>query len=126
MRAAMKDEEYKTLETMAVLAFFCLVFGIAFDLSVLVYASACLLFIGLFVKVVAAAIARLWMRFAFALGAVNTKIILTLTFFLILTPIAVLYRWKHGDFLSIREKSTGTLWHERNHRYRAEDLQKQW
>ncbi len=126
MRAAMKDEEYKTLETMAVLAFFCLVFGIAFDLSVLVYASACLLFIGLFVKVVAAAIARLWMRFAFALGVVNTKIILTLTFFLILTPIAVLYRWKHGDFLSIREKSTGTLWHERNHEYRAEDLEKQW
>jgi len=126
MRAAMKDEEYKTLETMGILAFFFLVLGIAFDLSVLIYVSACLLFIGLFVKGVAAAIARLWMRFAFALGALNTKIILTVTFFLILTPIAVLYRWKHGDFLSIRETPVKTLWHERNHEYRAEDLEKQW
>jgi hypothetical protein len=37
---------------------------------------------------------RGWMAFALVLGAINTRIILTLVYVLVVTPIGVLRRWR--------------------------------
>ncbi len=122
-----KNGDYKTLETIGVLALFCLVFSIILDISALIYVSAGLLFIGLFLKRFARIIAAGWMRFAVVLGVLNTRIILAVIFYAVLTPIAFFYRATHGDFMRVREdRSKKTYWHERNHEYKSEDLDKQW
>ncbi len=51
---------------------------------------------------------RLWWRFATALGWVNSRILLSLFFFLVLTPIGLVFRLTGRDPLSQRAK--GTTW----------------
>lgn len=54
---------------------------------------------------------RGWMKFAYALGWVNTRILLTLFFFLIITPVAVAMRLLGKDILSQRlDPGAETYW----------------
>ncbi len=123
-----KNPEHQAIETVSVLAFFCLIFDQVFNFSALRYAALGLLFIGLFIKRPARIIAESWMRFAAALSALNTRIILSVIFSIVLTPIALLYRLTHGDIMNIKrdDPSKKSFWKERNHLYKPEDLDKQW
>ncbi len=52
-----------------------------------------------------------WMRFAFILGWVNTRIILSLFFYVILTPTGVIMRLLGRDPMERKfDKSAGTYW----------------
>ena len=68
---------------------------------------------GLAVPVVLKPIFTAWMKFAFVLGWVNTRIIITLIFFLVITPIGLIMRVVKGDILSERlDKQAETYWHK--------------
>jgi len=122
----------KVLETIGVLALACLVVGHLAKRPGLkagfLAAAALLLAVGLFVKPAGALIARAWLKFGGALGAVNSRIILGAIFYLFLTPIALLARLTRGDFLHLkkREGANRSYWHARNHTYTAEDIGKLW
>ena len=52
-----------------------------------------------------------WMAFAHALGWVNTRILLVLFFFVVITPAAVVMRLFGKDLLSLRlEPGAETYW----------------
>lgn len=53
-----------------------------------------------------------WMRLAFALGWVNTRIILIVLFYLIFTPIGLVMRLLRIDLLE-RSKSKGSYWKQK-------------
>ena len=120
------------LETLGVLALACLVVGhLAKNPGVkggFLAAAALLLALALFVKPAAALIARAWLKFGAVLGAVNSRIILGVIFYLFLTPIALLARLTRGDFLLLKRRAGGSggYWHARNHLYTAEDIGKLW
>jgi len=122
----------KVLETIGVLALACLVVGHLAKRPGLkagfLAAAALLLAVGLFVKPAGALIARAWLKFGGALGAVNSRIILGAIFYLFLTPIALLARLTRGDFLHLkkREGADRSYWHARNHAYTLEDINKLW
>jgi len=122
----------KVLETIGVLALACLVVGHLAKRPGLkagfLAAAALLLAVGLFVKPAGALIARAWLKFGGALGAVNSRIILGAIFYLFLTPIALLARLTRGDFLHLKKRAgaDGGYWHARNHAYTAEDIGKLW
>jgi hypothetical protein len=121
-----KPSLLKTYETICVLAFFSLAAGLWFQRPAFFYLALFFLFLGIFVKKAAVWLAWGWLRFAHLIGTVNTKIILTLIFYLILTPIAFLYRLFHGDFLKIKQKGPESNWHHRDHTYNKSDLEKSW
>jgi uncharacterized protein involved in cysteine biosynthesis len=51
------------------------------------------------------------MKFAFVLGWVNTRIIITLIFFLVVTPIGLIMRILKSDLLAEKiNKNTETYW----------------
>ena len=55
-----------------------------------------------------------WMTFAFALGWVNTRIILGLVFYLAFTPIAIFLRLSRKDILGLRlNRNATTYWIKR-------------
>lgn len=117
----------KTLETLGVLALVSLAAGLFFRLELLTYLAGGLLLIGSFLKQPAAIIASAWLKFGHLLGTINTRILLALAFYLVLTPIAVVYRILHPDFLQIGHgRKTSSLWHERNHEYTARDFDNMW
>ena len=122
----------RVLETIGVLALACLVVGHLATRPGLktgfLTAAALLLAAGLFVKPAGALVARAWLTFGGALGAVNSRIILGAIFYLFMTPIALLARLTRGDFLHLKKRQGAdrSYWHARNHVYTAEDIGKLW
>lgn len=53
-----------------------------------------------------------WMRLAFILGWVNTRIILIILFYLIFTPLGLFIRLFRIDLLE-RKKKEGVYWHKK-------------
>jgi hypothetical protein len=126
MRKTITNE--KALETTGILALACLIAGIVFQNEYLIYCAVGLLSIGLFLKSLSSRIARIWLAFAESAGAFNTKIILALVFFVLLTPIAMLYRLFHGDFMCLKRKNTHetSLWKAREVTFKPEHFRKLW
>jgi len=117
----------RTLETLSVLALASAGAGLFFRLELFHYLAVGLLFIGAFLKRPAAVIASAWLKFGHLLGTVNTRILLALAFYLVLTPLAVIYRIFHHDNLQIgHNRKASSLWHERNHDYTAKDFENMW
>jgi len=74
----------------------------------------------------AALISRSWMKLAALLGKVVPAVLLTLVYFLLLFPLALLSRLFHRDPLRLRSGREDSLWVDRNHLYDAKDLEKPW
>jgi hypothetical protein len=75
--------------------------------------SAALFVAGLFVPVAARAFHRAWMRLAVALGHVNSRVLLTLMYYLVFTPYGLVSRLVGRDPLRRRGKAGESYWTER-------------
>ena len=73
-----------------------------------------LILIGLFVPPLAKLFHRIWMTFAFALGYVNSRIILTIIYFLVFVPYGLISRMAGRDPLQLRQKGKVSYWTPRN------------
>jgi hypothetical protein len=115
------------LETLGVLSVFFLILNVITHRQVFVYVALALLLVALFVKPLARIISRAWMKFAEVLGAFNSTLILSLVFFLFLTPLAVLYRMFNKNSLNLTPgQETETLFVTREHVYSKADFEKMW
>lgn len=122
-----KNQRLQELETLGVLAAFFLILNVTTHSQTFAYVSLTLLVIGLFVKPLAAVVSRLWLKFAEVIGTFNSKVILSLVFYVFLTPIAFLFRIFTKDPLMLKpEKNMVTFYTERNHTYTRNDLDKMW
>lgn len=67
-----------------------------------------------------------WMKIAEVLGFINTRILMSLVFFIFLTPFALLQRvLSRKNFLSLKDSDT-TVFHTRDHEYKPEDFDNIW
>lgn len=68
-----------------------------------------------------------WMRFTYVLAWVNTRIILTLIFFLVFTPIGFIIRLLGKDLLDLKIKeNVPTYWRKKNKKeFKKEDYYRQ-
>ncbi len=82
-------------------------------MSVLAAIAIVLAIIGAFVPQLAILFHRGWMTLAFALGYVNSRILLTLVYFLIFVPYGIISRLAGRDPLDLRGKSRTSYWHKR-------------
>ncbi|HNV48718.1 MAG TPA: SxtJ family membrane protein [Spirochaetota bacterium] len=143
MKDAKTDKRARDLETIGViaLALFIIHFilrykspsAIGDGLFAMLSANALLLSgilvlaLGLASRTVAGLISDLWLKFSHVLGSVTNRIILSVIFFVFLTPIALLYRLFAANPLQLsREKSGASMYHERNYTFRKEDFEKMW
>jgi hypothetical protein len=53
---------------------------------------------------------RLWMGLAFRMGAVMTKVIMVVVYYLILTPLALVAKVTGRDFLRVKNATKNTYW----------------
>jgi len=67
-----------------------------------------------------------WMKFALALGWINSRILLTVLYFLFLLPIAWVSRLFTKDPLQLKSGKTKTVYIDRNHQYIKKDLENIW
>jgi hypothetical protein len=78
----------------------------------LLVASVCLFVLEFLLPKAAAAVFKVWMTFAHLLGAINTRILLTLVFFVVITPLNwCLKFFGHANHLSTEAyKKQGSAW----------------
>lgn len=115
----------QVLETTAVLATFFLILSAVTKQKIYVWPALALLIIALFIKPLAVAITRIWLQFSEVIGGITNRIILSLLFVLVLTPIALLFRLFNKNPLGIKRANDKTsYYHDRNHTYTSEDLDK--
>ena len=67
----------------------------------------------------------IWGKIALVLGWINTKIILSVVFFIFLTPFGILSRIFSKNALQLKQDSK-TTFVERNHTYTKKDLENIW
>jgi len=56
----------------------------------------------------------IWMTFAAILGWIMTRLILSLVFYLIITPIGLITRIIGEDFLALKKKNLDSYWNHRD------------
>ena len=79
------------------------------------YTGSSFIGLGLIVPIILKPLYLIWMVFAVLLGWVMTRVILSLLFYLIITPIGLLGRLFGKDFLDVRDKShQNSYWNKRD------------
>ncbi|MFM6938711.1 MAG: SxtJ family membrane protein [Aquirufa sp.] len=72
-------------------------------------------------------VSRLWLKFAQLLGRINGYVLLTIIFFVFLTPIALLMRLlQKADNLKLKPQAGESIYETRNHTFEAKDLTNIW
>jgi hypothetical protein len=89
---------------------------------------ACLLLLGnTFESRITALIAEYWMKFAHYLGNINSKVLLSIIFFLVLTPIAFVYRLFNKDIVAhFMVNGKKSYFEDINKQYKKSDFEKVW
>lgn len=70
--------------------------------------------------------AWVWGKIGMALGYINGNILLSIIFFIILTPIALVMRYLAGKDNLLLKKPKDTVFTIRNQKYKAKDLENVW
>jgi hypothetical protein len=71
-------------------------------------------------------IVRIWTKLSELLGWANSKLILSLVYFVILLPVSLLYRLSHNNSLQLAKVEEGTYFFPRDGKYTARDFEKPW
>lgn len=100
--------------------------SLIFKLPVLTYIALVIGFGSLLSTAIQRGIIFVWEKFAKVIGTVNSYLLLSIIFFIFLTPIALLMKvFKGKDDLRLK-KPTETNYFERNFKFKKEDLTNIW
>jgi hypothetical protein len=110
---------------MAMVLIFLLV-AIFFNNRLSLFASLFLLIVDMVWPGLFKPIARVWIGLSHLLGTVMSKIILTIVFFFILTPVGVIRKWLGADAMQLKKwkKDTSSVFTDRHKMYQPKDIEK--
>jgi hypothetical protein len=100
--------------------------GLIFKIAWPVYLAFAIGVLSVFIPVAAKGIEWAWFKLAMGLGWINTRILLSVIYFVFLLPLAWLSRMFTKDPLVLRRRNTTTLFVTRNHLYTKKDLENIW
>lgn len=92
----------------------------------LLYAAGIVGLVSIFIPVVGDFIVKIWFKIAEGLGWFNSRVILTVLFYVFLWPIATLYRLSAKNPMNVKRPDSNTVYAERNHTYTPKDLEQIW
>ena len=118
-------DDKKVIEGMLTVTVGLLIVRFLFDIPVLAQVALGTGLVGLFIPFLAKWIAWTWFKISDGIGAVVSRVLLTVIFFGVLVPIAFLSRlFTKGD-LQLKRKE-GSYYSDRNHLYEPKDFENVW
>jgi hypothetical protein len=127
MAARIDTQKIDTQKTINVLVLAAMAGSILFGRGWLFWSAFVLMFLNVFVESLARPIAAAWMRFAEVLGTVNSKILLAIAFYVVLTPLSFLYRIFNKELVwHFRAKGRETLFEDVKETYSKKTFERQW
>lgn len=115
-----------TSKTILVIVTGLLALAWIFNMPVLVKIALVTGVISVLIPPVANAIEWAWLKIATGLGWLNSRIVLTVVYFLFLMPVAWLAKRFTKDPLALRKERRTTLFVTRDHLYTRKDLENIW
>ena len=95
--------------------------------QILFYVSGIFIFFGLFISGLLKPIYVIWMVFAVIIGWVMTRLILSILFYFVITPIGLFSKIIGKDFLSLKRKNEYSYWNNRDSKIElSQDYEKQY
>ena len=123
-RAMERMDRKKNLETILVIVTGFLILYILTDKGYWLFISVVVGVVGLIIDPFARGLSWLWYKIAEFLGRIVSTVLLTVVFYFLLLPLALLYRLKNKDLLELRNINRNSMWVERKHRYTEDDILK--
>lgn len=117
------QDRYKTI---LVIVTGFLVISLIFKIPTLTMISMSIGVVSILLPFAAKWIEWTWNKIAYALGWINSRILLSVVYFLFLLPIAWVSRFFTNDPLKLKRKNTATMYLTRDHLYKKEDLENIW
>ena len=104
----------------------CLLVAILGKVSAMTVAAAVLLVVNMTVPAIFKPVGVVWLSLSHLLGSVVSKVLLSVVYFLIVTPVGVLRRLMGKDTLQLKvfKKDSASVFTERNHLYTGDDIDK--
>lgn len=130
MVASQKQEKSisksQAIDTGMAMVLISLLVYLASDMQMFLYAAVALLLMNMIWPKIYTPVAIIWLGFSAVLGTFMAKVVMTLIFVIIVTPIAVLRRILGGDSLQLKnwKAGRGSVFTEKNHKYSTEDISK--
>jgi hypothetical protein len=118
-----QSDKYKTI---LVIVTGLLALAWIFDIPLLGKIAVVIGAISIFFPAAARGIEWVWFKIALGLGWINSRILLSVIYFVFLLPIAWLSRLFTKDPLSLRKDKRATLFVTRDHLYTGKDLEDIW
>ncbi len=116
-----------TQKTINVLVLAAMAAFILFGMGWLFWTAFVLMFLNVFVEPLARPIAAAWMKFAEIVGMVNSKILLAIAFYFVLTPLSFLYRIFNKELvLHFMAKDRETVFEDVKESYSKQTFPWQW
>jgi len=101
--------------------------SLLFKIKFFLYASLILGICFLFIKPLESVILYIWEKISVGLGWINTRILLTAIFFVIVLPFSWLSKiFKKNDSLMLKRKQLDSVFNTRNHKYLPADFENTW
>ena len=118
-------EKNKVLETHLVIALGLIILFLIKEKMIFIYLATGIGFIGIFIKPLAQLITKGWFGLAEILSKITSTIIMAVVYYLILVPVATIYKFRNKRMLDLKNPNT-TMWHQRDHQYKKSDLDNAW
>lgn len=90
------------------------------------YAAGAVGVLSIFIPAAGDLIVKAWYKIAEGLGWVNSRVILSIMFFVFLWPIAMLYRLSAKNPMGIKNTNDKSAYNKRDHLYTDKDLENIW
>ena len=121
----MKKNTPNPTQTILTIVIGLILFYLITDIQFLIHLSFILGAIGLFSTYLSKVVDYLWIKLAWVLSLIVPNILLSIIFYLILFPIALISKIFHKDTLKIK-KQKASIYKEINKTFVLEDLKNPW
>jgi hypothetical protein len=121
----LKNDKAKAQETILVLVGAFIIFDWTTHKKIFLLLALVLIVIASVSDSLTNLISRGWLKLAELMGAIMSKVMLTVIYFIVLLPVALMYRLTGKDPLQFKKKQD-TYYFSRNHLYNKKDIENIW
>ncbi len=127
MKRIEREQRVRDLEVVILWAFFLIILHYLWPSDLWIPLCSTILLFGLLMKRGTSRVVQAWLGFSGVLSRLNSRVVLTLVFFLSLTPLALLYRlFTKNPLMLKKDRKAPTYFKNRNHTFGRKDFEKMW
>ena len=117
---------YKAKETVLVITVGCIILYLVFKSKVFLYCALVIGLAGVLSHYLSEKIDWVWGKLSFIMGEISNRVLLTIIFLLVVTPVGLIRRLRKKNSLTYFDKNATSNFTGRNHTFSKKDLEKTW